>query len=187
MNAAFGATEAFTAGRIRVLETDLRFNKTSTGRGSRTVLGRCKALVVAGILEGRRLGPCGVGKLVSVDLAGRWESDHWGAYADERRDLADAITHHGVRNLCMISGDAPMLAIDDGSKNRFPLMAAVASLSLTRLLSTASPSKKDGRYSIGAEDGAPGAASQVSCQATVWCLRSELRQTREDSRLIRHG
>jgi hypothetical protein len=45
--------------------------------------------------------------------------DDWGGYAAERRELADFITANGVRHLAMLSGDAHMLAIDDGSNNAF--------------------------------------------------------------------
>ena len=38
-NAAFGITQAFTASHVRVLHTDLRFNKTSGDGNARTILG----------------------------------------------------------------------------------------------------------------------------------------------------
>jgi alkaline phosphatase D len=40
--------------------------------------------------------------------------DHWGAYATERRELADFLTAHDLRGLCILHGDAHMLAADDG-------------------------------------------------------------------------
>jgi phosphodiesterase/alkaline phosphatase D-like protein len=45
--------------------------------------------------------------------------DTWGGYATERRLLSDAIEQTGVSNLLMLSGDAHMVAIDDGSHNTF--------------------------------------------------------------------
>src|SRR5690606_41191241 len=42
-------------------------------------------------------------------------ADHWGGYPAERQRIADVIADHGIRNLMMLSGDAHMVAIDDGS------------------------------------------------------------------------
>ena len=43
--------------------------------------------------------------------------DHWGGYDHERRQIAAFVKDHGIGNLCMISGDAHMLAFDDGSNS----------------------------------------------------------------------
>jgi hypothetical protein len=43
----------------------------------------------------------------------------WGAYATERREIADFIVENDIQGLSMLSGDAHMLAIDDGSNNTF--------------------------------------------------------------------
>jgi hypothetical protein len=45
-------------------------------------------------------------------------ADHWGGYADERRQIADAIAEHDV-DLLMVSGDAHMVAIDDGTNTDY--------------------------------------------------------------------
>lgn len=157
-NPAFGVTQAFTAGAVRFLHTDLRFNKTSGADGPRTVLGPLqKQWLLA------ELSRAGDYDLVVWASSFPWiappdaQSDHWGAYEPERREIANAIRDMEVRNLCMISGDAHMLAIDDGSNNRFssdgrggfPVFHAAALDS--------KPSQKGGRYSIGQEDGTAGA------------------------------
>jgi len=158
-NAAFGATQAFTAGRVRVLHTDLRFNKTSAAEngGTRTILGKLQKQWLLGELK----------RAAEFDLV-VWASsfpwiapadpdaDHWGGYQAERREIADAIRDLAVRNLCMISGDAHMLSIDDGTNNRFssdgrggfPVFHAAALDS--------NPSQKGGLYSIGDERGSSG-------------------------------
>ena len=46
-------------------------------------------------------------------------ADHWGGYSDERRLLADHIAGNGIDNLVMVSGDAHMVAIDDGNNSDF--------------------------------------------------------------------
>ncbi len=43
--------------------------------------------------------------------------EHWGGYDHERQEIAAFIDDHQIRNLCMISGDAHMLAFDDGSNS----------------------------------------------------------------------
>jgi hypothetical protein len=75
--------------------------------------------------------------------------DGWHTYSNERRELADFIKDNNIRGLCMISGDAHMLAIDDGTNSDyatgggagFPVMHAA---SLDR-----SASVKGGPYSLG--------------------------------------
>ncbi len=80
-------------------------------------------------------------------------ADHWGGFADERRLIADVIADNEIDNLMMISGDAHMVAIDDGTNTDystsggggFPLMHAAA---LDRPGST-----KGGPYSEGERGG----------------------------------
>jgi phosphodiesterase/alkaline phosphatase D-like protein len=54
--------------------------------------------------------------------------DHWdwGGYDDERRRLAAFIQDRSIENLVIVSGDAHMLAIDDGtnSPGRIPVLQA---------------------------------------------------------------
>jgi hypothetical protein len=47
-------------------------------------------------------------------------SDNWGSYAHEREDIANHIQRLGLtRRLVMLSGDAHMLAIDDGTHSNY--------------------------------------------------------------------
>jgi hypothetical protein len=46
-------------------------------------------------------------------------ADGWGAYATERRELADFIAARQIHGLVMLSGDAHMLAIDDGTNSDY--------------------------------------------------------------------
>ncbi len=60
--------------------------------------------------------------------------DAWSEYTNERRELADFLKTNGIKNLCMLSGDAHMLAIDDGTNSdyatgggaSFPVMHSAA-------------------------------------------------------------
>jgi hypothetical protein len=64
----------------------------------------------------------------------RPSSDTWAGFAQERRVIADTIAEHEVDNLLMVSGDAHMLAFDDGTNTDystsqsggFPLFHAAA-------------------------------------------------------------
>jgi len=94
----------------------------------------------------------------SVPWIGEEEAgeDYWAGYAHERAELASFIRDNEIRNICMISADAHMLAIDDGSNNTyaggrggFPVFQAAA---------LESPeSEKGGPYSIGDQNGESGA------------------------------
>jgi phosphodiesterase/alkaline phosphatase D-like protein len=58
--------------------------------------------------------------------------DHWSLFSTERRELADFVKEHNISGLCIIHGDAHMLAADDGSNADYatgggapiPVMAA---------------------------------------------------------------
>ena len=79
----------------------------------------------------------------------RNSADFWGAFAHERTEIANFIRDNQITGLCILHGDAHMLAADDGSHSdyasgggaRIPVMAA-APLDQT-------PSIKGGPYSQG--------------------------------------
>ena len=78
--------------------------------------------------------------------------DHWGGFAAERRELADFVAEHDIENLLIVSGDAHMLAIDDGSHSDYaspgvgpsPAIPVLAAAALDR-----PGSEKGGPYSTG--------------------------------------
>ena len=76
-------------------------------------------------------------------------ADHWGGYNSERLEIATYIAEHGVRNLVMVSGDAHMLAIDDGSNNRFDSAGTVGFPVLQAGALDRDGSVKGGPYSEG--------------------------------------
>lgn len=77
------------------------------------------------------------------------DQDHWSIYSTERREIADFIKANQIRGLCILHGDAHMLAADDGRHSDYatgggaplPVMCA-APLDKT-------PSIKGGPYSQG--------------------------------------
>ncbi|MGH8975165.1 MAG: alkaline phosphatase D family protein, partial [Acidimicrobiia bacterium] len=106
---------AFTVGRVRVVVTDTRSERTAD-----TMLGAAQREWLLGELV--RAGEHALVIWVNPDPwidAGRSGKDTWGGYAAERRQIADTIASRGIRNLVMVSGDAHMAAIDDGTNSDF--------------------------------------------------------------------
>ena len=78
-------------------------------------------------------------------------ADHWGGYSTERTELADHIAEEGITNLLMVSGDAHMVAIDDGSNTNFATSANGPSFPLVHAAALDRPGGvKGGPYSEGA-------------------------------------
>ena len=110
-------------------------------------------------------------------------ADDWGGYADERRVIADVIADNDIDNLLMISGDAHMVAIDDGTNtdfstdgdSGFPLLHAAA---LDRPGST-----KGGPYSEG-ENGGSGQYGVVDIDDTGDSISVSLRAKRYDGEVL---
>jgi len=139
---AFGSGDisinyAFTAGRVRFIVCDNRSARSpnsSPDDSSKTVLGTTqKAWFKQELLDAKSKYPLivWVNSLPWIGLTG---DDGWYAYTNERRELANFIKDNDIKNLCMISGDAHMLAIDDGTNSGyatgggagFPVMQAAA-------------------------------------------------------------
>jgi phosphodiesterase/alkaline phosphatase D-like protein/membrane-associated phospholipid phosphatase len=108
--------QAFTIGRVRFVMTDNRSERTADSMlgeeqlawllDELTTSSRTHALVVwvnpvPWIAEPRKGG------------------DNWSGFPDERRLIANAIAAAGIDNLIMVSGDAHMVALDDGSNSDY--------------------------------------------------------------------
>ena len=146
--------QAFTIGRVRFIVMDTRSERT-TGSGGTMLGARQTRWVERELLAARDRFALTV--LVS---SVPWiedqspDVDGWGAYPAERARLSRFVAQHRIRNLLMLSADAHMLAIDDGSHSDysgtgragFPVMHAGA---LDR-----PGSEKGGPYSEGAFPGA---------------------------------
>ncbi len=127
---------AFTVGRVRFIMCDARSERTpykQEDQGDKTMLGEPqKAWFKKQLLEANGKYPL----IVWVNTL-PWigdSSDGWSFYDRERRELANFIKDNRIRGLCMLSGDAHMLAIDDGSHSdyadgggaAFPVMHAAS-------------------------------------------------------------
>jgi phosphodiesterase/alkaline phosphatase D-like protein len=130
--------QAFDVGRVRFLVTDTRSQRdpqaVADGPG-KTMLGEAqKEWLKRELLRSDRYS---LVVWVNPDPwigAAEEGSDSWAGYAVERRELSAFIARNEIDNLLMLSGDAHMLAIDDGSNTDysgtgdagFPVMHAAA-------------------------------------------------------------
>jgi alkaline phosphatase D len=117
--------QAFTVGRVRFLVTDLRSARTpndAVGVENRTMMGaEQKAWFKAQLQAARDRYPV-IAWVSSVPwIADDPDAlDRWSGYPSERRELATFIDSIGVADqLVMLSGDAHMVALDDGTNNRY--------------------------------------------------------------------
>ncbi|HET6968494.1 MAG TPA: alkaline phosphatase D family protein [Ornithinibacter sp.] len=123
--------QAFTIGRVRFVVTDLRSEHLDD-----TVLGEEQLGWLLDELTTASRTHAAVVWVSSIPWIGTESpgSDSWFGAPQERRVIADTIADHGIRNLVMVSGDAHMVAIDDGTHSDystsgaggFPVLAAAA-------------------------------------------------------------
>ncbi len=79
--------------------------------------------------------------------------DGWGSYAAERRIIADHIAENEISNLVMVSGDAHMVAIDDGTNTDYSTDGGAAFPLLHAAALDRPGGVKGGPYSLGTEPG----------------------------------
>ncbi len=108
--------QAFTMGRVRVVMVDTRSARDPVAG---TMLGHDQLAWLKGeLLEASRSHVLVLWVNPTPWIADTG-ADTWAGYAEERREIADFIVTHDIDNLVMLSGDAHMVAIDDGSNNVF--------------------------------------------------------------------
>jgi phosphodiesterase/alkaline phosphatase D-like protein len=116
--------QAFTVGRVRFILTDNR-SARSPHRGparERTMLGIAQRAWLFRELADARSAPLvvWVNTIPWIAEPHWWSVAGWGPYADERRLIADEIVRLGLTSrLLMLSGDAHMLAMDDGTHSQY--------------------------------------------------------------------
>jgi hypothetical protein len=138
--------QAFTLGDVRFVLTDNR-SRRDAGASPATMLGRDQLARLTAEL--RRAGRWSVLVWANADpwvdraVEGK---DTWGGFPEERRRIADAVARHRVTNLLMVSGDAHMLAFDDGSHTDYSGTGAAAFPLLHAAALDRKPSVKGGPY-----------------------------------------
>jgi alkaline phosphatase D len=118
-----GIHQAFTMGRVRVIMTDQRSQRTSSWRlpDDRTMLGAAQLQWLKDELTAAASAPLVIWVNTVPWIASQGPgSDNWGSYAHEREAIANHIQRLGLaRRLVMLSGDAHMVAIDDGTHSNY--------------------------------------------------------------------
>lgn len=118
--------QAFTVGRVRFLLTDTRSGRTprkDPDSPAKSILGaRQKQWLKDRLLEGRDQFRLQVW-VNSVPWIGDPQvedndTDAWFSYPTERTEMGSFIEDNGINNVLMLSADAHMIALDDGSNNR---------------------------------------------------------------------
>jgi phosphodiesterase/alkaline phosphatase D-like protein len=147
--------QAFTVGRVRFILTDARSERSPDRLpdAQRTMLGTTQLAWLDRELEAARDAPLVVLVNTVPWITKRKEStsDGWAKYARERRHIADLIVRHGLtRKLVMLSGDAHMLAMDDGTHSQYSTLPEAPARGF--VIAHAAPmdrrtSKKGGPYS----------------------------------------
>jgi len=126
-----GIHQAFTMGRVRVIMTDQRSQRSSSWRppADRTMLGAAQLQWLKDELTAAVGAPLVVWVNTVPWIASQGPgSDNWGSYAPEREAIANHIQRLGLtRRLVMLSGDAHMLAIDDGRHSNYATDASPGS------------------------------------------------------------
>ncbi|MBK7726508.1 MAG: alkaline phosphatase family protein [Dehalococcoidia bacterium] len=151
--------QAFSIGRVRFIMTDTRSERSPVGAmddPARTMLGpEQKAWLKQELLGARDASALTVWvngiPWIAPAEDGR---DDWGGYDVERREIADFIVSNKITNVAMLSGDAHMLAIDDGSNNTFDTAGTGPGFPVFHAAALDRPGKvKGGPYSEGTYPG----------------------------------
>ncbi|MDX1530048.1 MAG: alkaline phosphatase D family protein [Rhodothermales bacterium] len=147
--------QAFTLGRVHFVITDLRSAREPNRPLldlPRSMMGEeQKAWFKERVLAANEAGGVivWVGSVPWIDepdLVG----DTWGAYWQERQEIADFLVEHEVENLVMLSGDAHMIAIDDGTHSDYSTEQAGGFPVVHAAAMDRPGSVKGGPYSVGA-------------------------------------
>ncbi len=150
--------QSFSVGRARFILTDVRSARSDVNApddSAKSMLGEeQKAWFFDELLDASEHYPL----IVWVNPL-PWISeptpaaDDWGGYATERREIADFIVDNAIDGLMMISGDAHMVAIDDGSNSDFSTNGGAAFPVIHAAALDRPGSIKGGPYSHGSVPG----------------------------------
>ncbi len=147
---------SFTVGRVRFIVTDLRSERSPRSEPdgpARSMLGAAqkewffRELLAARDTHALTVWVCSISWINHQPEDTSY--DNWGGFRRERAEIAAFLEENRIMNLCVVSGDAHMLAIDDGSNNRYgpsgrPLFPVFQAAALDR-----KGSVKGGPYSHG--------------------------------------
>jgi phosphodiesterase/alkaline phosphatase D-like protein len=122
--------QSFTIGRIHFIVTDLR-----SSRRKPTMMGAIQKQWFKDECVYAKQHQLMIAWVSSVSYGGNLP-DNWGGFLQERNELANFFRDNDIRNMFILSGDAHMVAIDDGSHhdfssghnnpNRYPVLQGAA-------------------------------------------------------------
>ncbi len=118
--------QAFTVGRVRFLLTDTRSERSDPDdddNAEKTILGqKQKDWLKDELSRGKDKYKLvvWVNSIPWITDAEHSTDDQWLGYQTERTELGSFIETNDIRNVCMLSADTHLLAIDDGSNNHPP-------------------------------------------------------------------
>jgi phosphodiesterase/alkaline phosphatase D-like protein len=151
--------QAFTIGRVRFLMTDTRSARSPAGEpddGGKSILGaEQKAWLERELLaaDDRYALTVWINPTPWIDTA-TVGGDTWAGYSTERRELADFVAANDLRRIVMLSGDAHMVAIDDGTNTDFSTDGFDGSFPVLHAAALDRPGRvKGGPFSEGAVGG----------------------------------
>ena len=116
-----GIHQAFTIGRVRFVLTDLRSYRRPASDGTGQLMGSEElAWFEHELVTARDNGQVVVWVNPTPWIGGAAPgSDTWAGFAEQRRLIADFLADEGIDRILMLSGDAHMLAIDDGTNSDY--------------------------------------------------------------------
>jgi phosphodiesterase/alkaline phosphatase D-like protein len=151
--------QAFTIGRVRFLMTDTRSARSPSGEpddAEKSMLGDEQKAWLKGELlaaDDRYALTVWINPTPWIETT-TLGGDTWAGYSTERRELADFIADNDLRRIVMLSGDAHMVAIDDGTNTDYSTDGFDASFPLLHAAALDRPGKvKGGPFSEGAVGG----------------------------------
>ena len=176
------------------LLTDSRFAKSprsGSGTSGKTVLGINQKSWLKSAARGKDLDLIVWASSIPWIGADDAGEDYWAGYATERAELSQHLVDNDIRNVCMISGDAHMVAIDDGRHADTPPVDAVASPSFRLPRSRAPSQRKAGPIRWGTRrkpgPGIAGTGSSASSRLTTAAARTSGQLDRLSRRERHHG
>jgi hypothetical protein len=107
--------QSFTIGRVHFILADLRSTRNQPGG---TMFGNTQLAWFKQECLYAKNNCLMIAWITSVSWAGD-RTDNWGGYTSERTSLSNWFRDNGIQNMFIMSGDAHMLAIDNGSNHDF--------------------------------------------------------------------
>lgn len=108
-----GIYQAFTAGRVRFIMSDVRSQRSEGHIMSREQMQWFKNEMITARDRGEVIA-----WVTSVSYSGT-KKDNWGGFEKDREEIGNFLKEQKIENLFILSGDAHMTAIDNGTNTDF--------------------------------------------------------------------